>query len=265
MTPGNNRMRGYRAVCIITCIIAVCSSALVRAQQQRKIELTAQEIVARVDRILQYPRGILKGRLTHILPDGTSSLINFTGNIAENDFLFTFSNRDRGEQIKVLYNLGGEDIWVYNILAIKLFHKMDIDKYDPILSTNFSYIDLSNADYQSNYTAAITGEAFVKGFDTYRLRLDPIFKGGSYGMLTLYANKKDFVPLRIDIHDNDKVVFKSLSVARTMTKNDRTIPVRYDMLDIRKGTVTILEIFGFDEAAVFDKTMFYHQRLGDTY
>jgi hypothetical protein len=233
-------------------------------QQRREIELTAQEIVARVDRILEYPRGIIKGRITHISPDGASSLASFTGNIAENDFLFTFSSRDRGEQLKVLYNLGGEDIWVYNIHSIKLFHKMDIDKYDTLLATNFSYIDLSNADYQSNYNAVITGDAFVKGHDTHRLRLDPIFKGGSYGMITLYADKKEFVPLRVDFHDNDKVIFKSLSVARTLNKNGRIVPVRYDMLDIRRGTVSILEIFSIDEKAVFNKTMFYHQKLGET-
>ncbi|HSV95468.1 MAG TPA: outer membrane lipoprotein-sorting protein [Spirochaetota bacterium] len=235
----------------------------VPAQDRREIELTAQDIVARVDRILAYPRGEIKGKLLHILPDGTSTVINLMGRIAESDFLFTFSTQSRGDELRVLYNQAGEDIWVYAIHAQKLFRKMDVDKYDPLLGTNFSFIDFSNADYQANYNAVITGDALIKGRDTYRLRLDPIYKGGSYGRLTLYAAKKDYVPLRIDFHDNDKVVFKSIVVAKTMSRGNRIVPVRYDMLDLRRGTVTILEFFGFDESINFDKTIFFHQRLGE--
>jgi len=233
------------------------------AQERREIELTAQEIVARVDRVLAYPRGQIKGRLMHILPDGSSTVINLTGLIDESDFLFTFSTRNRGDEIRVLYNQGGEDIWVYSIHAQKLFRKMDVDKYDPLLGTNFSFIDFSNADYQANYNAVLTGDAVIKGLPAHRLRLDPIFRGGSYGRLTLYASKTDYVPLRIDFHDNDKVVFKSIAVAKTMERAGRIVPVRFDMLDLRRGTVSILEYFGFDESMRFDKTIFYHQRLGE--
>lgn len=252
---------GTLVAALLLSVLAAGSRA--PAQERREIELTAQEIVARVDRILTYPRGELKGKLLHILPDGTSTVINLKGLIAESDFLFTFSTRNRGDELRVLYNQGGEDIWVYSIHAQKLFRKMDVDKYDQLLGTNFSFIDFSNADYQANYNAVITGDAVIKGRDTYRLRLDPIFKGGSYGRLTLYASKADYVPLRIDFHDNDKVVFKSIAVAKTMERGGRIVPVRYDMLDLRRGTVTILELFGFDESVSFDKTIFYHQRLGE--
>lgn len=259
---GKTKRNLLRAALVPGVIVLALSVA--RAQGRREIELTAQEILARADRILDYPRGLLKGRLTHLTPEGESTVITFSGSIAENDYLLAFSSKSRGEQLKVLYNLRGEDIWVYYVHAAKLFHKMDRDKYDAVLSTNFSFIDLSNADYQSNYTAAITGTAVIKGREAYRLRLDPIYKGGSYGLIVLYADKKESIPLRIDFHDNDKAILKSLSIAKVMTRNDRVVPVRYDMLDIRRGTVTILEISGLDETAVFDKTVFYHQQLGET-
>ncbi len=264
-TEGNDVYRkALRAgVPAAAILLSVMIGAGAPAQERREIELTAQEIVARVDRILTYPRGQIKGRLMHILPDGASTVINLTGLIDENDFLFTFGTRGRGDELKVLYNQGGEDIWVYSIHAQKLFRKMDVDKYDPLLGTNFSFIDLSNADYQANYNAVLTGDAVIKGLPAYRLRLEPIFKGGSYGRLTLYAAKADYVPLRIDFHDNDKVVFKSIAVAKTMERGGRIVPVRYDMLDLRRGTVTIMEFFGFDESMRFEKTIFYHQRLGE--
>lgn len=248
---------------LITAMIFLLLPALLTAQEERKIELTAQEILARVDRVLAYPRGLMKGKFMHIMPDGKSGVINLTGYVADDNSLFKLGSSGRGDQLKVLYNLSGEDIWVYHILAVKLFHKMGVDRYDPILATNFSYIDLSNAKFQSNYTASISGDAFVKGNDAYRMTLFPIFKGGSYGQVTLYVGKKDYIPLRVDFHDNDKVIFKTMTVARVMTKGKRIVPVRYDMLDIRKGTVTILEFYSFEEGVAFDKSIFMHQRLGE--
>ncbi len=249
---------------ILTVIFLwIFSAAPLHAQGEREIELTAQEILARVDRILNYPEGLIKGKMVHITPDGRSKVIELVGSISEEDYLFKFISKTRGDELKVLYNLRGEDIWVYQILAIKLFNKRGVDRFDPILSTNYCYIDLSNADLQSNYTAAITGEAFVKGQDTRKLKLIPVMKGGNYGLLTIYVSKKDYIPLRIDYHDKDTVIFKTLSIVKVINRNNRIIPVRYDMLDIRKGTVTLLEFFGFDEEIQFDKKIFIHQNLGE--
>lgn len=254
------KTKRFKIIIILCTWLSVVSS--LHAQAERRIELTAQEILARVDRVLDYPGGLIKGKLVHITPDGKSSTIEVLGYISDEDFLFKFSTKWRGEELRVLYNLNGEDIWVYDVLSIKLFNKRGIDRYDSILGTNFYYIDLSNADFQSNYTAEITGEAFVKGRDTYKLKLNPVMRSGEYGLITLYAGKKDFVPLRIDFHDQDRVIFKTLSIAKVITRNDRIIPVRYDMLDIRKGTVTLLEFYGFDEEMSFDKKTFIHENLG---
>jgi hypothetical protein len=138
---------------------------VLNAQDKEAVEITAQSILAKVDRIMQYPQGELQGRMKHIFPDGNSFTVDFKGKITRNDFLFYFSSITRGESLKVLYNMAGEDIWVYNIHSLKLFHKMGIDKYDLLASTNFSFIDLSNSDYQSNYNARITGRTVIKGID----------------------------------------------------------------------------------------------------
>lgn len=245
---------------VIVTVVLFSGLHLGNAQEKREVELTAQEILARVDRVMDYQKGLLKGKMMHIMPDGSSFLINFVGHVSEGDYLFKFS-RGRGEELRVLYNFNGEDIWVYNVNAIQLFHKIGIDKYEPILSTNFSYMDFSNADLQSNYSAEISGDAIVKGREAYRLILNPIFKGGYYGLLTLYVSKKAFLPLRIDYHDSDKVIFKTMSLAKTLVSEKKVIPIRYDMLDIKKGTVTILNFHGFVDAH-YEKSIFRHQNLG---
>lgn len=232
------------------------------SQDERKIELTAQEMIARADRVLDYPQGIVRGRLMHILPTGKTYKVDIVGYIDKSDYLFSFSTPDRGEQLKVLFNFGGEEIWVYNVLSTKLYHKTGIDKYEPIVATNFSFIDFSNSDFQSNYTAKIMGTAFIKEQETYRLSLTPIFRGGAYGNLTVYVSKDKYLPLRIDFHDTDNVIFKTLSIVEIGQVGSRAFPVRYDMLDIRKGTLTMLTFHGFEENIKFDKKIFFHQTLG---
>ncbi len=244
-------------------LVTMCLSHGAVGQEDREVELTAQEMLARVDAMLKYPAGILKGTLLHIQPDGSTRRVQLKAFIQDSNYLFRLESSSRGEEQKVLYTLNGEDIWVYNVLSRQLFHKMSIDKFDPLLNTNFSYMDLSNADLQSNYTASIDGEVFVKGRDALRLTCQPLLKSGKYGLLTVYVSKDDFIPLRIDYHDSDRVIFKTMSVAKVAVRDNRNFPVRYDMLNIKTGTVTIFEIFDIDEKARFDEAIFRPEKLGE--
>lgn len=247
----------------ITVILLITGMYVSAFPQERRIELNAQAILARVDRIMDYPSGQIRGRIKHIKPNGSTYSLNLTGYVSRNDYLFIFSSRERGDQLKVLYNLGGEEIWVYDTHSVKLYHKMGIDKYDSVFLSNFFYIDLSNADLQSNYTASIQGSAIIKGYDAYKLKLRPIFRSGGYGMLTLYVTKDEFIPLRIDYHDRDNVIFKFLTISKIMRKGKKVIPVRYDMMNIRNGSVSILSFYSFDNNVKFDRSIFRSEKLGE--
>ncbi len=247
----------------ITAMLLITGMYVSAFPQERRIEVNAQAILARVDRILDYPSGQIRGRIKHIKPNGATYSLNLTGYVSRNDYLFIFSSRERGDQLKVLYNLGGEEIWVYDTHSVKLYHKMGIDKYDSVFLSNFFYIDLSNADLQSNYTASIQGSAVIKGFDSYKLKLKPIFRSGGYGMLTLYVTKDEFIPLRIDFHDRDNVIFKFLTISKIMRKEKKVIPVRYDMMNIRNGSVSILSFYSFDNNVRFDRSIFRSEKLGE--
>lgn len=233
------------------------------AQTEREIELTAQGMLARVDRILDYPDGILKGYMMHITRDGSAQRLNITGYVARNQFLFDIMKPARGSMQKILYRIGGEDLWVYKMADRALFHKMGIDKYDPVIATNFYYVDLSNADLQSNYVARIDGSVILKNNECYKLSLDPIDKTGAYGKLTLYIIKENHIPLRIDYHDQDKVIFKTLSIAKIAQNNGRSFPVRYDMYNIQNGTLTVLEFTSIEDGASINAEIFRPERLGD--
>ncbi len=250
---------------ILTIAIQAFTYTITYSQDAREIELKAQEILARVDLVMQYPDGILKGNISHIFPDGKSFNSDLELMALKDNFLFVFKNSKRGEQERILYNLGGEDIWVYNVTNLQLFHKMDVDKFDQIQQTNFSFYDLSNADLQSNYTATITGSSEYKGKQVFILMLKPIFKGAGYGKLTLYVEKSQYIPLRIDYYDQDMVIVKAMTIAQTAEYNNRVFPIRYDMLHIGTGTLTILKFVNHQKKTDFDKDIFRHENLGKSY
>ena len=52
-----------------------------------------------------------------------------------------------------------------------------------------------------------------------------------------------------------------MSIVKVTNRNERIIPVRYDMLDIRKGTATLFELFEFDDSRKFEKEIFRHEKL----
>ncbi|MDA3900480.1 MAG: outer membrane lipoprotein-sorting protein [Spirochaetes bacterium] len=234
---------------------------IITSQESRLVEVTAQEILARVDDVLQYPSGQMKGNLMHIYPDGRSVVRDILTYVAKDNYLFTFSSKQRGNEIRILYNLGGEDTWVYNILSLKLFHKVDVDRYDPIFESNFSFIDISNADLQSNYTGKILRKTTYKSNDVIILNLDPIFKDGKYGKLTLYVAASNYLPIRIDYHDNDNAITKTLSFTKMSSFNKRNFPVRYDMLHIGSGTLSIIEFSDYDHKVTFPNTTFRHENM----
>ncbi len=223
-------------------------------------DLKADEILGHVDMVFMYPDGRLTGRMIHVASDGKSRMIDVRGAVSGGDMLFKFSSADRDEELKILYNKN-EDIWVYDLHANMLFNKRGTDRFDPLMTTNFTFVDFSHAAFRGKYTAKITGDAVIKGNECHQLSLEPVSKDGRYGLLKLFISKKDFIPLKTEYHDNEKIIFKTLSVVKTGLKKDRIVPVRYEMLDIKKSTVTLLEFFDFDETVKFDKNTFRQENL----
>lgn len=231
------------------------------AQEKPEAGLNADEILARVDKVFGYPKSRLRGKMVHVTPDGKSRMITIWGAASGEGLLLKFSSTGRDDELKVLYNPKGENIWVYDLHANKVFNKRGTDMFDALMMTNFTFVDLSHASLQHSYTATIKGEAVTKGIDCYLLVLEPVVKAGVYGKLEVFVAKKDFIPLRIDYHDSEKIIFKTMSIVKTATQNGRIIPIRYDMYDIKKKTATIVEFFEFNESIKFERKLFRHENL----
>lgn len=231
------------------------------AQEKNDAVLTAEEILEHADKVFVYPNGRLTGKMVHVTPSGKSRMISVHGSVSADGLLLKFRSADRDDELKVLYKSRSENIWVYDLHANKLFNKRGPDIFDVIMMTNFTFIDLSHASLKDGHNAAIKGEAVVKGMDCHLLTLEPLVKAGIYGRLEVFITKKDYIPVRMDYHDGENIIFKTMSIVKTASQNGRLIPVRYDMYDVKKKTVTILEFFEFNENIKYDKKLFRYESL----
>jgi hypothetical protein len=229
-----------------------------------KISITAREILQRVDLAMDFKIPFIKSKMTYVMPNADIRVYQVEIYHKENDYLYILKSLADGELERILYKFSGEKTWSYNVLARILYHKQGIDRFRSILQTDFFYFDLSGALFQANYSAKIIGREKYKKYDCFKLELYPLYRSAIYGMLTIWVDDKDFIPLRIDFHDIDKVVFKTQKIARVIKeeKSGRVIPARIDMLHIAKGTFTSLENVFYDDQKKPADSLFQHDALG---
>ena len=233
-------------MCITSRIISIvlCFTAAVALAVDPPVEIA---ILSRVHAIMRLPDGMSRGRIKHLHPGGASFTIDFKAMVLNDSSFFIFHNRERDEQLEALYTLGGENIQVNMTHARRLVRKTGADKYEPVLHTNFSFIDFSGYRLADNYTCELSGEEEINGLLCNKLELKPVFSESLYGRLTLYAAKENSLPLKIEFRAQDFVLFKVLTIAQVAQKGDVIVPLRYEMRDVRSGDVSILVFNSFNE------------------
>jgi len=229
-----------KIISLILCLIAVSSIA----DDFPPAEIT---ILSKVHAIMRLPEGMNRGRIKHLHPSGVSFTVDFEAIVSGDSSFFVFHNKERGEQLEALYTLGGENIQVYMTHERRLARKTGADKYEPVLHTNFSYIDFSGYRLADNYTCELNGEENVNGLLCNKLELRPVSPESLYSRLTLYAVKDDSLPLKIEFRGKDFTLIKVLTIARAARKDGAVIPLRYEMRDICSDNVSILVFNSFSE------------------
>jgi len=205
----------------------------------------------------------IRSRLSQVLPTGQIRVLDAEIFHKDNHYLYHISHPSHGSQEKILFRNGGEETWAFNTQSRTLFHKQGIDKFRSIQQTDFFYFDLSGSSLRANFTAKVLGQAKLKNRDTVKLELYPLFRSAVYGMLTVWVDSKSYLPLRIDYHDLDMVVFKTQTVVRVRqdSKTSAIIPERVDMLHISQGTFSSLEHMFYDEKREVTDKLFLHSEL----
>ncbi len=251
----------FKLTLIFICGLLFGSYHGASSQGARDAKLTANEIMSRLDRTVEYPQGEIWGVIKHIEPNGATLSIDFNAKIQGSNSLFTFKSKNRGEEMKVLYNRGGRDIWIYDIHAFRLLHKTAGAGYDSVLGTNYNLMDFSNLKFRSNYVGVIKGRSPIKGENCYELELASSPESLGYGKLTIFVSVDTFLPMRIDFYDRNRILYKFQSLVKTGKKNNRIFPMRYEMFNIKTKSVSVL-IFSCIKKTEFNWEIFRPENLG---
>lgn len=230
--------------------------------EEKKESVPSASILSRVDSILSYPEGELEGSMVHISPGGKAKAYGIRLSVSEEGLLFVFSTEYRGDELKVLYNRKGEDIWAFDPVINQLFNKRYTGLFDPVMSTNYFFIDLISLPFEKNYTLNKSENISLKNIDYLKLELIPKQKNFRYAMLAVYVGRDDNIPVKIDFLYADKKVYKTLSIDNQLKQNDKIISMRYEMLDCLNGSTTLIEFTKYDSKKKFDKKTFNHERGG---
>jgi len=230
--------------------------------------LSAQELLARLDKELDFGKGLVKGTYTLIRRNGQSETWKINRFFNGEDALYLFDRKGRGLEAKLLTKDEGENVFFFNVLSAKLFRKTDDEKYEALMGTGFFYVDLSGYSYQANYNPVVNADLEIAGEMYYRIALKPILPY-FYKKLVLLVSKKDLKPTRIDFHDRDGILFKSLNLKYGSIKIKEGAKVedvdkasRWEMLDLNTGSITVWEIQEVDKSVTPDASLFAVDNLG---
>ncbi|MCE9499928.1 MAG: outer membrane lipoprotein-sorting protein [Leptospira sp.] len=222
---------------------------------------SAQEMLARLDQAVNPGTGLLKGTLTVIKRTGDSSVWNTSVFRSKDDSLFLFE-KGRGLEAKILFKDEGDKTYLYNAQTAKLFQKNEEEKFQPHFNSGFTFLDLSGYSYQVNYNPLIQATQEISGKQYIRVSMKPIISM-NYKKLVLLLETGTFRPFRIDFHDKDGVLFKTLNFKYTKVKvkekkqaGEMEFPGRLEMLDLNSGTISVFEYHEFDRDVAPDKALF---------
>ncbi|AVV78840.1 outer membrane lipoprotein-sorting protein [Leptospira santarosai] len=223
----------------------------------------AQELVARLDQALvKSNQGLIKGNLILIRRSGETWSWDVNMFRKEEDTLYLFESRGRGLEYKILIKEEGEQIYTFNVLSKKIFRKVDEEKYESHLATGFSFMDLSGASYQAHYNPIVQSDLKIADQTFKRITLKPIIPY-FYSKLILLLNLDSLRPARLDFHDRDGVLFKTMNIKYGPIKvrqNQKTTKEEYasrlEMLDLNTGSISVLEYTEIDKEVRPDPSLF---------
>jgi len=256
----------YRSV-QVSCLLL--SFSALAAQGKTGIGGTAFEIMDRVFQQLQFTEGHQKLQLTITTRAGKSVVYKGALYQKGNSSFYVFDSMTRGTVLKLLYNDQGQNIYAYLTHDKRLFHKKYLDRFEQVLGSGFAYLDIGNASFVDNYQQKIKGKEKNEEGEFTIIENLPLDKGNYGKVLVLVDPKKENRVRRIDYYDAAMVLMKTLNftygqlpVKETKTSTRQIeFPVRWDMADVSRGTVSTLEFFSVDKTARLDASLFKKENI----
>lgn len=144
---------------------------------------------------------------------------------------------------KILQTKDGDNIWMYNPETRRTRKLGSHMKKKKVMGSDFTYEDQAGGKLSEKYRGHVTGTAKIGGADCYVINLKPTRKGPSYGKVTAWVGKEDYVTRRIDYFEKGaNRPFKRLTMKDIRRVGRKLVAHRLTMTNLEDRTSTIMVI-----------------------
>jgi outer membrane lipoprotein-sorting protein len=219
--------------------------------------LSADEIVNRIEDVEKLPHSYSRVKQVITTSSGKKREFEIEGWAMDSSDkilqIYRKPARVRGEKILMLN--GGDDIWAYSPKTDRVRHLATHMKKAKVMGSDFSYQDYAAGDYKERFSYKLLKDEKAEGTECFKLELIPTKKGPSYNKILAWVGKEDFVLRKMDFFD-DKGLLKRLAITEIKKVDQKLVPWKMVMEDLRNGGKTIIETLEMDIKTKPDPDMF---------
>ncbi len=210
-------------------------------------ELTAEEIVARVDLTMSSNSKIMTQEMTLVSPSGarrTREIKLQNKRTADQDLMLVrfLSPADvRGTGLLMT----NDDTWLYLPALGKARRIAGHAKKGDFMGSDLSFADMEQlgmTGFGSQFSPSLLRAEVFQNNDVYVLELVPLERDSDYSRLVMWVDQVRFIPCKIEYMDKDGKLFKILQNEGIQEVNGRWVAIAMEIQNVQQGTKTILKV-----------------------
>ncbi len=211
--------------------------------------MTGDEILAKVDGILEAQSTIMEATMTTVDAKGVSKssqmIIYMKKDANENTrtlIHYLSPAVDKGTKFLSLGNVN--QMWMYLPKVEKTVRIAGSMVKQSMMNSDFSYEDIMDrSNFSEYYTAQLLGNEVINNENCYVLELKAKKGSAHYRQLKLWVRQDNFIPAKEEFYSGGGKLTKVSTQTEITTMDNRRVPAKITFQDLnQKGHQTILSI-----------------------
>lgn len=222
----------------------------------------ATDIIRKMDNNMRGDESIQEMEMTIVRPSWkrTIAMKSWSKGQKYSMILITSPAKERGQAFlkrdKEMWN------WLPSIdRMIKIPPSMMMQSW---MGSDFTNDDLvKESSIVEDFTHHIEGEETIRGYDTYKVRLDPKPDAAVvWGKIIIWVSKKDLLEIKAEFYDEDEYLINTMNLSDIRQLGGRLLPTHWEMVPAdEEGKKTILQLIDADFTVDLETSFFSQQNL----
>ncbi len=247
---------------MVLALIILCLTSVLYSQ-----ELTAEEIIQKVNELFNPQTSYAKARMTIITTSGQKRTFiyeSWSKNKGEKNLVrYLEPSRVKGQAVLMLNH--ADDIWMFFPRTQRVRKLATHAKKQKMQGSDFSYEDMGSGEaFIEDFIPKRLKDERKEGYDCYNLELARKKESDiSYSRLIMWVIKENFIPVVIDYYDEHDTARLLKKLVQSNIRIIDDIPTAMNMLMYNKidNTQTEMELLEVKYNVTLDDDMFTERGL----